>query len=277
RVHLCTYCMEEGGVRYHLVNPGHSLSRAILERGIPGGIRFSVEEERYDAIRDSLGSLLELFADALTHPMMPHADDDRLVMIYYNTPPRHDKDHQIIVIDIDENIADYCPENINISITDMLSIQPLDGTNACMNTWFERARSGDESPSAQSGHYWCSAQDVAEALLRAFPFMTPGLEPYTVSGRRYWPSKDTWTEIKLLADRTLAGQSGQFELKHLLDDGGPAVEVEVLDGRETRRQRPNISRFHELLEENTGEGWNPRTPLRQSLMLLLAEWVAEQS
>lgn len=269
--------MEGSIVRYHLTKPGHSLSRAILERGIPRGFCFSVEEEAYEATKNSLGSLLELFPDSLTHPVMPHSKSERFVMIHYDKPPsRPTVASQDIVIDIDRSIADIHSGDINISICNMLSIHAHDGIDACMDKWFERASSGKEKPSTQNGHYWCSAQDVAEALLRAFPFMSPGHEPYTISGRRYWPAEDTWTEVKLLADRTLAGQSGQFKLKHLLDEGGPAVEVEVLDGHNTRRQRPNISRFHELLEENTGEGWNPRTPLRQSLMLLLAEWTDEQ-
>ena len=269
--------MEEGVVRYHFANPDHSLSRAIIERGIPQGICFAVEEEAYSSTKESLITVLELFPNALTHTMMPQAESERLVMIHYDTSTKDDTEHQNIVIAFDDDIANHQPEDINISIWNMLSIRPSDGIEGTMNDWFERARSGKEMPPTQNGHYWCSAQDLAEALLRAFEFMTPGIEPYTISGRRYWQPEDTWTEVKLLADRTLAGQSGEFELKHLLNDGGPAVEVEVLDGQNLRRQRPSITRFHELLETHTGDGWNPRTPLRQSLMLLLAEWIDEQA
>jgi len=40
-------------------------------------------------------------------------------------------------------------------------------------------------------------------------------------------------------------------------------------------ERPPIGAFHRFLEKHTGEGWRPIMPLRQSLMLVLAELLEE--
>jgi len=263
--------MEVENTRYHLSNPTHPLSHALLERGIPLGVHFAVDHKAYLATKERLATLLELFPKALTHSMIEH-EFDRPVMIHIGGSRQSNDGRQAIVIEFDKNDAAFHPEDVNISITHMLSTGSAENERESIEDWFERATSGENEPLSGTGHYWCSAQDVAEALLRAFPFMTPGLQPYRIAGRRYWPPKDTWSEVKLLTERTLAGQSGHFQIKHLVDDGGPSIEVLVLGGHDTRPLRPDITRFHELLEANTGEGWNPRTPLRQSLMLLLAEW-----
>ena len=50
----------------------------------------------------------------------------------------------------------------------------------------------------------------------------------------------------------------------------PSVSVkEITDSG--HNQRPSLSSIHAYLEKATGEGWRPKTPLRQSLMLVIAD------
>ena len=70
--------------------------------------------------------------------------------------------------------------------------------------------------------------------------------------------------------RAKAGQHGAFAIEHLVARGVPSVSVkEITDNG--HNQRPSLSSIHAYLEKTTGEGWRPKTPLRQSLMLVIAD------
>ncbi|MEK9652047.1 MAG: hypothetical protein VW102_07615, partial [Poseidonia sp.] len=94
---------------------------------------------------------------------------------------------------------------------------------------------------------------------------------YHVSGRRYWSAEETREEFLALARRTDAGRTGNFAIHHLETAQIQSVSVEAVDSSNPTPERPDLGPFHRHLEATTGEGWRPTTPLRQTLMLVLAE------
>ena len=92
----------------------------------------------------------------------------------------------------------------------------------------------------------------------------------TIWRRRAWSIEDTYAEFSLLLQRTSAGRSGEFSIEHLVATGIPTVKVVELDTTGQADKRPSLRNIHAFLEASTGEGWRPKTPLRQSLMFTIA-------
>ena len=82
---------------------------------------------------------------------------------------------------------------------------------------------------------------------------------------------ETWQEFDALVQRTIAGQTGKFGTEHLEARGVPVVEPIAIRDGQTKRVRPNLGPLHAALTDANGEGWRPKTPLRQSLMMVIAQ------
>lgn len=78
-------------------------------------------------------------------------------------------------------------------------------------------------------------------------------------------------EFADLARRAQAGQTGRFEVDHLVAKGVPSVKAVSVEAAANRHERPDLGAIHRFLKNVDGEGWRPKTPLRQSLMFVLAD------
>jgi hypothetical protein len=118
-------------------------------------------------------------------------------------------------------------------------------------------------------YWWLSQQDAVTGLvgLVKCSSLPKGVVP--MCGRREWSLSDTFDQLSMLYQRTLAGASGQFSLDHLQPSpvigAGVQPVAEVVVGK-----RPDLSDLHEVMLESSEEGWRPLVPLRTSLMYYLA-------
>ncbi|MEC8151576.1 MAG: hypothetical protein VX068_02920, partial [Candidatus Thermoplasmatota archaeon] len=112
----------------------------------------------------------------------------------------------------------------------------------------------------------------------ALMLQDPNLEgTYHFAGRRSWSAEETWIEFDAMVQRTLAGQTGAFGSEHLTARGVPAVRTVAVSGIGNEATRPPLGPLHTFLTEVTGEGWHPKTPLRQSLMMVIAQLSKRQA
>ena len=118
-------------------------------------------------------------------------------------------------------------------------------------------------------HWWVSQQDVAACLLRLIDYTRPLPQFIHICGRRGWTNQETFEQLELLYNRTIAGSSGQFQTSHL--ESKPVIHPTVAKGSQiTPSTRPDLSIINELLIDIDGEGWRPLIPLRTTLMHYLA-------
>ena len=80
---------------------------------------------------------------------------------------------------------------------------------------------------------------------------------------------DTFQQFSMLYHRTIAGTTGEFDVKHLTSS--PIIPEGVVSVENaSNSKRPDLSVIHGLITRSGGEGWRPLTPLRTSLMQYLA-------
>lgn len=258
---------DEVTIALHAVD--HPFARTLLERGIPQFHHFSVPESDLARVRKEHASALEQFPEAIVA-----LNDSPSVSI-------HVTDEQTDLSSLEPTgmpVVHLTPRNVpmdgtplQLHIHDLLTTDISTQIGAMFHQWWEFATRGEAPELGLDGAYWCSCDDAAEGLLRLIKGGFPDGGSINVCGRRYWSMEATWMEFEMLVSRTIAGREGRFNLSHLRADEGPVVEVEDLSSSQERLPRPSLDRLHESLENVSNEGWNPRTPFRQSLMLLVAE------
>ena len=118
-------------------------------------------------------------------------------------------------------------------------------------------------------YWWLSQQDAVTGLVGIVKCSSLPKGVVPMCGRREWSLSDTFDQLSMLYQRTLAGASGQFSLEQLQPSpvigAGVQKVTDVLVGK-----RPNLSNLHEVMLESNEEGWRPLVPLRTSLMHYLA-------
>ena len=261
------YMGDEGRIALHAAS--HPLARTLLERGIPQFHRFLVPHFERLRVQKEHASALEHFPEAIgsisdSASVSVHVTERQndlssfgqtVSPVIYLSPPG----------ELEEGM------NLQIHIHDLLTTDASTEVGEMFHQWWEMANRDETPIIGLDGAYWCSCDDVAEGLLRLIKGGFPSGGSMNVCGRRYWSMEATWLEFEMLVSRTLAGREGRFNLSHLQADEGPVVEVEDLKTAQKRIPRPSLDRLHESLESISNEGWNPRTPFRQSLMLIVAE------
>ena len=118
-------------------------------------------------------------------------------------------------------------------------------------------------------HWWVSQQDVAACLIRLIHNVEKLPQITELCGRRGWSTKETFEQLQLLYQRTLAGASGKFNPEHLVVT---PVVTPILQGSKLniRSSRPDLSVIDDVLRAADGQRWRPLVPLRTSLMHYLA-------
>ena len=118
-------------------------------------------------------------------------------------------------------------------------------------------------------YWWVSQQDVASCLYRliARPESIP--EFLHICGRRGWLITETFDQLKLLFERTIAGATGQFNPTSL--EHKPVITQSLTKVDDViKSSRPDLSLLDDTLRIIDGQRWRPMVPLRTSLMHYLA-------
>jgi len=259
-------CSEGMGVHAAVVDPSDPLMEAVIERGMLLGHRFHVPT----ALEETSHIRFETSLKACPDGFQPWSDlPHDAVWLLTELDQEAPEGASVIRFYLDPNTPKNAESGCDVTVHDLL---PPPRASTAWNM-FDGWLKGSEAE--KTGGYWCSLHDVAAAIARSLPFLKAAEGGLNIAGRRYWTAHDTHQEFMTLAIRSTAGKSGDFSLDHLAqhhDLPVTAVDVHAVD---PGPERPPIGAFHRFLETHTGEGWRPIMPLRQSLMLVLADLLEE--
>lgn len=254
------------GVHAAVVDPFNPLMTAVIERGMLLGHRFHVPRTLEKTAEIHFETSLKACPDGLQPwSELPHDAVWLLGELDQEIP----EGVTVVRFYLNPNTPKNTESGCDVTVHDLLPPSRASTTWKMFDEWLK----GNERE--KTGGYWCSLHDVAAAIARALPFLNAAQGELSIAGRRYWTADDTYREFMALAHRSKAGKSGDFRLDHLAQHHDlPVTAVDVL-AVDPGPERPPIGGFHRFLETHTGEGWRPIMPLRQSLMLVLAELVEE--
>jgi hypothetical protein len=252
-----------------LADPEHVLLSAVVERGMMEGLTFTVPLELEDAIKRNYAAMLRSFPNAL-ETQDPDSKADWSIEIS-GVPPfeRPSTVHRRMKISLEPGTEQEDGESVLVHVQGMLPPAENSHDAQLFRTWLDE-HEAEKPPSMEGGpRYWCDRSDIAYAIVELLKSEPEG-HSFHLAGRRQWTLEDTWAEFKELANRTQAGQSGRFNLEHLEAKGVQSIKAVRVDASSPRNNRPPLGPIHRFLEKQDGEGWRPKTPLRQSLMFVLA-------
>ena len=253
-----------------LVNPEHPVAQAILSRGMMEGIVFHAPPAAIRGLERKHASVLAAFPSSL-QTYKAHKSNMNYLQIEGEEPqltiPANARNMIIGTGPLDEALE---PKASYVRLHDMLPPMPNSNEEHMFHSWMEASR-GKETPILeQEPRHWCDMNDAVPAIIELLKGETEATV-YNLAGRRAWTMEATWEEFDALFQRTNAGKTGRFEFEHLEAKGIPSVAVVEVNDVEHKRQRPPLTTTHTFLESNTGEGWRPTTPLRRSLMVVIAK------
>lgn len=252
-----------------LVNPEHPVAQAILSRGMMEGIVFHVPPTTMRELERKHASVLAAFPSAL-QAHEAHESTMKYLQIEGEDPQLTvPADARIMVIGTGASDGPLKPNACHVRLHDMLPPLPNSQEERMFRSWMEASRSKKTPMLEQRPRYWCDVNDAVPAIIELLKGETEATV-YNLAGRRAWTMKATWEEFNALFQRTNAGKTGRFEFEHLEAKGIPSVAVVEVSAAEQESQRPTLTTTHAFLESKTGEGWRPTTPLRRSLMVVIA-------
>lgn len=265
-----------------LSHPVHPLSHAIFAKAALEGVQFLAPPQAFHELRERHAGVISAVPKALIQ-LAGSADDmeepqsESIVHLTIEEPSgnQHERHGAAVRLVRERSSNDASAAETNLYLHDVLP--PLTGSQheRMFQAWMEASRTGSRPIMNDETFHWCDLNDVTAAI--AVMLRHP-LEDgtYHVSGRRGWTTDETWQEFDALVQRTLAGRTGTFGTEHLTARGVPAVQaVALIDGK-PEQSRPDLEPFHTYLSDANGEGWRPKTPLRQSLMMVIARLTESQ-
>lgn len=252
-----------------LVNPEHPVAQAILSRGMMEGIVFHVPPTAMTELVRIHASALAAFPSALQVYDAHESSMKYLQIEGEDTQLTLPADAQIIMIGTGPSDGSLKPNACHVRLHDMLPPLPNSHEERMFHSWMEASRNKKRPMLEQRPRYWCDLNDAVPAIIELLKGETEATV-YNLAGRRTWSMKATWEEFDALFQRTNAGKTGRFEFEHLEAKGIPSVAVVEVSDVKQERQRPSLTTTHAFLESKTGEGWRPTTPLRRSLMVVIA-------
>ena len=251
----------------------------LIHKLVCNNTKCSIVDNWYDLLISQMSTELEIFSEKplLFNPDLVYSND---VLLYFalneqtvdlDTLAGIDCD-VILLLDGNSRI-DVQGRSLNlIYLHDLISFSEVESTaNEKLDQLFDLCSSYSREFNLPSGekHWWVSQQDVAAGLFRLINYTRPLPQLIHICGRRGWTNQETFEQLELLYNRTIAGSSGQFQTSHL--ESKPVIHPTVAKVSQiTQSTRPDLSIINELLIDIDGEGWRPLTPLRTSLMHYLA-------
>ena len=251
----------------------------LIHKLVCNNIKCSIVDNWYDLLISKMSTELEVFSERpiLFNPDLVDSNDMLLYFALHGQTVDFDTlagiDCDVILLLDGNSRIDVQVTSLNIIyIHDLISFSEVESiANEKLDQLFDLciSNSRDFNLPSDEKHWWVSQQDVAAGLFRLIDYTRPLPQLIHICGRRGWTNQETFEQLELLYNRTIAGSSGQFQTSHL--ESKPVIHPTVAKVSQiTPSTRPNLSIINELLIDIDGEGWRPLTPLRASLMHYLA-------
>ena len=251
----------------------------LIHKLVCDNIKCSIVDTQYDLLISKMSTELEIFSE---RPILFNPDlvDSNDMLLYFALHEQTVDFFFFFGIDCDVILLLDGNSRIDVQVTslniiyihDLISFSEVENiANEKLDELFDLclSNSRDLIEPWDKKHWWVSQQDVAAGLLRLIDYTRPLPQLIHICGRRGWTNQETFEQLELLYNRTIAGSSGQFQTSHL--ESKPVIHPTVAKVSQiTPSTRPDLSIINELLLDIDGEGWRPLTPLRTSLMHYLA-------
>lgn len=247
----------------------HVLVSAVIERGMMEGLTFSVSPEMMPLLRQRYGASLESFPDAIQSHDASVVVDWSLEMTDSSPSSAVPAQRRMKLTFHGEESYEESDGTTTVHIHDMLPPARNSSTANLFRTWLEELDEKTHPLLDEQPRHWCDRSDMAYAIVELLKSQ-PEERSFNLAGRRQWSLEETWREFSELAHRTKAGRTGQFNITHLEAKGVPAIKAVSVEASSPQHNRPSLGAIHRFLEQHDGEGWRPKTPLRQSLMFVIA-------
>ena len=252
-----------------LANPEHALLSAIVERGILEGLSFTVSPDTLPTAMQHHAAALQSYPEAIrSHDVVPSADWS-IGLEGRSSPTSNMLVRRRMNIVFGAENPSPAVEDVNVQIHGMLP--PVAGSEdaAMFQAWIDHDGRNPPAEVENEHRYWCDRSDIVYAIVELLKG-DPGEQVFNLAGRRKWTLLETCHEFYELAHRTKAGQTGRFDISHLEAKGVPSLKAVSVKSAPSGKPRPSLESIHRFLEKQDGEGWRPKTPLRQSLMFVMA-------
>ena len=263
----------------HFLGELPGIGEDLIHKLVCNNIRCSIVDTWYDMLISKMSTELEIFSERpiLFNPDLVYSND---VLLYFALNQQTVDFDALAGIDCDVILLLDGNSRIDMQVTslnliylhDLISFSEVESiVNEKLDQLFDFCISNSRVFNLPSNkkHWWISQQDVAAGLFRLIDYTRPLPKLIHICGRRGWTNQETFEQLELLYNRTIAGSSGQFQTSHL--ESKPVIHPTVAKVSQiTPSTRPDLSIINELLIDVDGEGWRPLTPLRTSLMHYLA-------
>lgn len=262
----------------HFVGNLPGLGEELIHKLVCNDVVCSITQDWYNLILTNIATELEIFSatpllfdsnniksnDVLFYFALDNAKLDLLQISNFPC--------SVILLVSREINADFERMNLKtIHLHDMIAYSTIADFNNNLDELLVHCKSNTQLDFPLSGkkYWWVSQQDVAAGLVRLIDNVTVLPAKLDLCGRRGWTENETFQQLKMLYNRTIAGSSGQFQINHL--EPKPVIEATLaIASGITPSTRPDLSIINEILLQINGEGWRPLIPLRTSLMHYLA-------
>ena len=263
----------------HFLGEIIGIGEDLIHKLVCDNTKCSIVDTWYDLLISKMSTELEIFSE---RPILFNPDlvDSNDVLLYFALNEQTVDFDTLAGIDCDvillldgNSRIDVQGRSLNlIYLHDLISFSQVESkANEKLDQLFDLciSNSRDFNLPSDEKHWWVSQQDVAAGLFRLIDYTRPLPQLIHICGRRGWTNQETFEQLELLYNRTIAGSSGQFQTSHL--ESKPVIHPTVAKVSQiTPSTRPDLSIINEVLIDVDGEGWRPLTPLRTSLMHYLA-------
>ena len=263
----------------HFLGELLGIGEDLIHKLVCNNTRCSIVDTWYDLLISKMSTELEIFPERpiLFNPDLVYSNDVLLYFALHEHTVDFDAlasiDCDVILLLDGNSRIDAQGTSLNlIYLHDLISFSKVESTaNKKLDQLFDLciSNSRDVNLPPDKKHWWVSQQDVAACLVRLIDYTGTLPQLIHICGRRGWTNQETFEQLELLYNRTIAGSSGQFQTSHL--ESKPVIHPTVAKVSQIKPStRPDLSIINEILIGIDGEGWRPLTPLRTSLMHYLA-------
>ena len=197
----------------------------LIHKLVCNNTKCSIVDNWYDLLISKMSTALEIFSERpiLFNPDLVYSND---VLLYFALNEQTVDFDTLAGIDCDvillldgNSRIDVQGRSLNlIYLHDLISFSEVESiANEKLDELFDLclSNSRDLSEPWDKKHWWVSQQDVAAGLLRLIDYTRPLPQLIHICGRRGWTNQETFEQLELLYNRTIAGSSGQFQTSHL--------------------------------------------------------------
>tara|TARA_B100001564_G_scaffold296129_1_gene261489 strand:- start:1401 stop:2231 length:831 start_codon:yes stop_codon:yes gene_type:complete len=258
-----------------------SLGHSIIQRLLRGELDIIVQDDNYENLKQLFSTELEFSkSKILSSSINPITAGNRVLLLGFENYCDSADDPKIgIGVDGAEVILvtprtnsleiDSTEVDCHIVIHDMMpSNSSYPWMNQTLDHMAESLVENMDYDATENLAWWVAEVDVADAISRLVLSNHPSPSKIDIAGRRSWSEEQVFDELKILYNRTVAGQSGDFTTEHLSTPSTPNIEM-VPVGQSIQSERPDLNRLQQSLVLADGEGWRPMTPIRTALMHFL--------